>query len=274
MKLKMNGGKNKGYTIIEVMIVLAITGVMFLLAAVFISGKQDEVAFRQSVTDLNTDIQAAINDVTNGFYPTGSGDQFNCSAGAGGSQPTIVAGTNGQGTNNGCIFLGKVLYFWTDAGGSKGYEIMSVAGNSTDSSGNPVQSLVDAKPTPIITTGVDATDYKSLENGLVFPDTNAVKESCSGCNDYAFAIFNNLANNNLNSSSTPGVRAVSLYSMGSPPVTAGKPQTAVQNSVKNISDSNIIDKVTVCVTNGDRQAYITIGGSGKLTTDITWGACP
>jgi prepilin-type N-terminal cleavage/methylation domain-containing protein len=276
MKLKMNGGKNKGYTIIEVMIVLAITGVMFILAAVFISGKQDQVAFHQSVTDLNSDITAAINDVTNGFYPTGTADQFNCTGGAGASPPTIVAGTNGQGTNNGCIFLGKVVYLSSDQTNGKAYQIISVAGNAADSAGNPVQDLATAIPTPIIENGsppytFDATDYKALESGLYFP-SNAVCIGAGSCNTYAFAIFSNLAGSNLNSPTTPGVRPVSLYQLGVPPVTPGKDPNAIRNSIKGTT--TIIDKVTICVTNGDKQAYITVGGSGKLTTDITWGPCP
>lgn len=123
----MRGGKNKqplGYTIIEVMIVLAVSGVMFLIASTFVSGKQQRTSFNDGVNQMASQIQDVIEQVTDGRY---SDISLTCTALPGVSvkaQPSV--GPNEQGSNNSCIFVGKMIHFY---GGStaKNYETLSLA---------------------------------------------------------------------------------------------------------------------------------------------------
>ena len=65
----MNGGKRPlGYTIIEVMIVLAVSGVMFIIAASFISGKQESTAFTEGANEFASQLQQTIAEVADGQY--------------------------------------------------------------------------------------------------------------------------------------------------------------------------------------------------------------
>lgn len=74
----MNGGyQSRGYTIVEVLIFMAVSGLMFVMAVVFVSGKQANAEFRQGLYVVNSDIRSVINDVANGR-----------------SQPLRIGGTN------------------------------------------------------------------------------------------------------------------------------------------------------------------------------------
>src|SRR5688572_4270761 len=75
----------RGFTVVEVLIVLAITGLLFVSAAVMIAGRQNRTAFEQSVRNIHSQIQAAIDEVIVGHYPNNG--NFDCNAT--GSGPSI-----------------------------------------------------------------------------------------------------------------------------------------------------------------------------------------
>ncbi|HVX23941.1 MAG TPA: hypothetical protein VG992_01200 [Candidatus Saccharimonadales bacterium] len=108
----MSGGKQtaqptSGYTIIEVMIFLAISGMMFVMAAVFISGKVAKTQFRDGMNQLASTLQTYINESASGRFPDTA--SFNCSAGA--NFLTFSPGNSAQGTHDDCVFLGYMLQF-------------------------------------------------------------------------------------------------------------------------------------------------------------------
>jgi type II secretory pathway pseudopilin PulG len=58
----------KGYTIVETLIVLAVTGVMFASTVALISGQVAKAQYRDTVFRVNQSIQNIINDVQNGVF--------------------------------------------------------------------------------------------------------------------------------------------------------------------------------------------------------------
>ena len=70
-----------GFTVIEVMIVLAVTGLLFISSVALISGKQNQTAFDQSIRQIQSQIQQIINEVSIGFYPNLGDVQCNGSGG-------------------------------------------------------------------------------------------------------------------------------------------------------------------------------------------------
>ncbi|GEM_PF-1716274 len=70
---KMSQHKNRlgsvGFTIIETLIVLAITGVMFVSIAGLVSGRQSKAQFTQGINSIRDEIEQVINDVQSGYYP-------------------------------------------------------------------------------------------------------------------------------------------------------------------------------------------------------------
>lgn len=146
------GGYRKaagGFTIIETLIVLAVTGVLFVSAVLLINGRQARAEFQTGINDLQQQLQQVINETASGFYPNNG--TFSCSQGMGGGAPVITiphTGGNAQGTNLGCIFLGKAVQFGMQGTGydNSSLGFFPIVGNQNDSTGNPVQTLVSAVP--------------------------------------------------------------------------------------------------------------------------------
>ena len=145
----------------EVLIVLAVTGILFVSAATLIAGKQSQAAFQQGVQQLQSQMQQVMNDVSSGYYPNLS--NFTCTnSGAGVS---ISGGSSEQGTNGDCIFLGKVVQFGSGVNGGSDQEkfaTLSLAGLRSDTSGNPITTLAATSPTVI----PSSTATTPLEGGL------------------------------------------------------------------------------------------------------------
>jgi hypothetical protein len=105
-----------GYTIIEVLIFLAISGVILGTSMVFLSGRESSTRFSQSMRDIQSKVQDWINDVPTGFAGAvtspGSGN-VNCKLIAKGGKdiPKIDATGGGVSPSPECIFLGKVIQF-------------------------------------------------------------------------------------------------------------------------------------------------------------------
>jgi hypothetical protein len=130
--------KQAGYTIVEVMIFLAVTTGLFIIANAAFSGQNERTQFSQAVRGTESQIQDWINDVNTGYYPDVA---FNCSKG-GNTQPTISSGSYGQGTRDGCIFVGKVVRFKD----SRHISLDTLAGNREKATGGEVESIEDTNP--------------------------------------------------------------------------------------------------------------------------------
>ncbi len=115
-----------GFSIVEMMIVLAITGTLFMSAAIMISGRQNQTAFDQSIRQVQSQIQQAINEVAVGYFPNNAA--FKCTAGGTGTPPRLESGSAEQGTNDGCIFLGKAMQFKVAGSSPEQFAVYTVAG--------------------------------------------------------------------------------------------------------------------------------------------------
>lgn len=152
-----------GYTIVEVMIVLAVSGMMFLIAANFISGKQEATSFPQGVNELASSIQNTIAQVSDGQY---SDLDLVCNFSYDQLAPqnshittlklsTVYHTTTNnsandlQGQNYECIFLGKVLEFDasdTAVSAIQQYQTFTLAGGRLDFNNQPI--IPDPGPDP------------------------------------------------------------------------------------------------------------------------------
>ena len=143
---------SRAFTLIEVLIVLAVTGGLFVSAAILIAGRRQQTEFNQAVRQVQSQIQQVINDVATGFYP--NTNTFQCSPGPSGPVFTSGSGTQ-QGANSGCIFVGKAMQFGVSGTTPEQFSIFTVAGLQKSASGGEVNSLAQAQPKAIqaITTG-------------------------------------------------------------------------------------------------------------------------
>lgn len=139
-----NRGLARGYTIVEVLIFIAVSGAMLVAAMALISGQQAKTEFAQSMRDMDSRIQDVINDVSTGFYPTQN--DFSCSAPA--SSPITITGVaSSQGTNIGCSFIGRAVQF----GATSDHDTLitfTIAGRQyvTGTTNTVVTNLTEATP--------------------------------------------------------------------------------------------------------------------------------
>jgi hypothetical protein len=155
------------------MIVLAVTGALFLSAAVMISGRQNQTAFDQAIRQVQSQIQQAINEVAVGYFPDGA--SFRCTAGALGQPPQLVSGATGQGTNSDCIFMGKALQFGVASTDPEEFAVFTITGLRAGGAGGVEStSLAEAKPVVVapstpteVSSGYpDITVNEKLQHGL------------------------------------------------------------------------------------------------------------
>jgi len=118
-------GYRPGFTIIEVMIFLAVSGVMFLVAASFITDKEAQAEFTQGINAANAEVVTVINNVSNGNYPFPSTVGLDCVAD--GSSGVTISVTSSPSTSPNCSFIGEVLQPETNRNPDI-YTIYTVAG--------------------------------------------------------------------------------------------------------------------------------------------------
>lgn len=152
-----------GYTILESMIFLAVSGVLFALVIPSISSRQDKIRFSETVRDLNTKIQDVINDVSTGYFPSGS-VKCTVSPPLTGTIDLDINGGSEQGTRKDCIFLGKVVAVNGLPSNSAHHDqvnIFTVVGKR-QANGQNVKTLPEATPTAVAHTPTSPDNYPEL----------------------------------------------------------------------------------------------------------------
>lgn len=273
----MQGGKNKqplGYTIVEVMIVLAVSGIIFLIAANFISGKQEKSSFTAGVNELASQIQDVANQVTTGRY---SDRAVGCSYSSGYTNPNLVAGfARAQGTNSSCVFLGKLIST-ANTGGNYIYEVLSLAGGRLSTASVPATPNADAGDPTVINNLTQTQAIPDQLQILPNPNNTFTATDISGVS-YSTAAVGFLESQGA-ASSLPGqfqsgANTVNLvYARG---FTAGSPTSNIGASG---GDLHYASSAKLCVTDGVQQAEIVVGTSNsQLNVNVIrvnpGGSCP
>lgn len=135
-----------GFTIVETMIVLAITSGLFISAVAAMSGRRARIEFSQSVQEIKTEVQKAINDVATGYYPSRNNVICNDTTDGGSLEPTLngilpvqpqlTSGSSEQGTNGECLFLGKAVQFGVNMNtGNDSIKVYNIVGLRTNTKG-------------------------------------------------------------------------------------------------------------------------------------------
>ncbi len=244
----MKGGTSPlGYTIIEVLIVLAASGMMFVIAGTFINGKQAKTSFTSGVNEFASRIQDTIDQVTDGQY---SDIKVNCKAVSGGID--FPLGTpNEVGTNAECFFLGKVMHF-SVSGNKDKYDVISVAGRRLQSDNlTPVENdLSQISPKAIPGLTINQSVPQALDVGNI-----TLHGSALGTTSYGIAFYQNVVGGGDTSSGAQ--TAPEVYAIHS--ITGNKNTVQGEQQVSNVAQTRLVDNVTICVTDGARSANVIIG---------------
>jgi type II secretory pathway pseudopilin PulG len=160
------GKKPQGFTIVEVMIFLAVSGLLFVSAATLLAGQQGKTQFSQAIHEIFSQLQSLTNNVQIGYYS--NANNFSCQINdtTTGAAPTIVAMPGpGQGSNLGCVFIGQFIQF-SPSNNNTQYSLYTVIGRQfqgATGSSPAVTSINQARPTSL-TNG--ATQTITLPAGL------------------------------------------------------------------------------------------------------------
>lgn len=289
-----------GYTIVEVMIVLAISGVMFLMAIDFIGGRQEATSFPQGANQMVTRLQSIIEQVSDGQY---SDVDLTCNftyettpppysymdPAPGLNTTTSSAAKDFQGTNSPCIFLGKVVQFNTQLTGlaaNEQYETFVIAGGRLDNNDQPVTAdpnaltttpLDNDAPTPIAplttestvpqTLSVDAMGLESTAEPIA-PITHLLPNNSLIATSYGVGFIQNLGDASQDGG-TNGSQPFNLYYVTSltGPLSPTSAETAINGQALKLVLPT--QEIVMCVSDGTQYAYIEIGsGSSQINVNV------
>lgn len=273
----------QGYTLIEVMIVLAISGGLLAAAMFLIAGQRQRTEFSQAIREIDSQIQEVINNVGTGYYAnTGN---FICDGTTG--RPRLQTATGDtQGTNKDCIFIGRVLQFGVNGSNGEAYNVINVVGLKQYLSGatyKQSQSFAEAKPTAMAPGDgasadfPDATDRRKLGYGLSIASIKVGNQSVGAVGFFGSLAPYGATNGNLVS----GAQSVDLVPIPNTALNAS--QTSVVNAINAMDTASVTKNpsggVTLCFQSGGTNQYgqIAIGNNGRqLTTTLTIqsGTCP
>lgn len=256
-----SGGASRGYTIVEVMIFLVITGALLASSVFVFSRQQRRTQFTQGVRELEAELSTVINEVSSGFYP--SKNDFSCSAAGGG--PVLTAAPNGQGENEDCIFMGKVIQF----GESSDYNAYTVVGQRQTSGGREVTTLDKDSPNSALQTLVAASnsgdpDTKQeyeLPWGITF---TAVRDVDANTNIGAVGFIMSLGSYKSSGDPVSGSQTVEAFPLAN--TSQSSNINALKTATRDLEDSDSNhDEIVLCLKNGegDRRAAVIIGGNDR-----------
>jgi prepilin-type N-terminal cleavage/methylation domain-containing protein len=253
-----------GFTLLEVMITMAVSSMMLISAIVLFNGQQRKTQFAQSARDLQLTIQGVANDTSTGYFPNSS---YTCTPSPTGPHLSALTATQ-QGANQGCVFLGKAIHFKDTT-----MDIYPVIGNRTDASGSTA-TFQTSLPV-VVSELVDTKTYQSsVDVYQIWWGDNVTSHSADG----HLIVFGSTPNGTGTAAAgdffNSGVQKINAYS-SSPtnPVAVSDNASTINNVMQNIALSwPTTNEVTVCIedapiTDGNRQyaGIVISGGSAGIS---------
>lgn len=275
---RMRGGRPpRGYTIVEVMIFTAVSGLLLVSSMALISGQQNKTQFSQGTREAESQIQDIINNIATGYYQNVG--NLSCTAGTGSTDtPQIInSASDRRGTNQGCTFIGHVLQFAPDGNefAFKDYVIVgrqfyvTPAGTKQN-----VDNLDAASPTAIATpqpgrSTVEASVVTTLPYGL---RVQRVTYDNGGGNIPvgSLAFFSSFVqfSSGLQQS---GAQSVDLVIVPGSSLNDSSAAAITQiQGIRNTSIKNPINGAKICLESGGTNQYavISVGANGRATTAL------
>lgn len=258
---------------VETLMVLGVTAVMFVAVMGSITDRQGRIQFSQGMRDISANISDIMNDVNTGYFPTVAG--LTCTADATNNQPQLgydASTGDTTGTRKDCLFAGKVIQIGTDSSASDGY-VYSMTGRRLyyDGGGNPsdVSSFLELRPVVVDSATTD----------LELPYAIRIVRSDGTDGGRAVGVFyKNFRGVSLNGQTSSGVTSVSVTDITS---AAAGPSMMSQSSVIAAANNYVAvdgkflsgsSTIVLCFKSDatNQTATITIGNgiTGNLRVDF------
>lgn len=223
-----------GFTIVEALIVLAVTGVLFVSIIGVVSGKQSKAQFTQGINSIRDEIEQVINEVQSGYYPEVD---------------------TAQGTKQDYMTIGKVIQF-NDPSGSdpERYSVYSVITNKNvkEITSDSTIQIVDA-----------ATQVNSLKYGLTTKWMRIGGAGGSNLSSKAIGILTYFTASNM---AVAGHEAGSQTTQIVPITTTGDIGSGLAESY---TGRNPESGVEVCFDGNNGQSGLVTIGSNQQSNSVT-----
>lgn len=278
----------QGYTIFEVMIVLAVTSVLFLSVVVMFSGRQARTQFSQSMFDLQSTIQGYANDVATGSFPASS--SYSCAAKTFAApyytRPALTATANAQSTNQACLYVGKAvqaiaaddsLYIYNVLG------LRTIFSPAGADSGVPAESLADANPEPALDTGgahYYLTDTYKMLPGVKIVSAKYYADDGTSKNAELLELYTAFQSTSANGQAMAAYTIPGLSSISAPPA-GGTVDAGLRKCIELQSPCDSYIPVggqgwRLCLQDSGttRKAELTVKGTATgITTSLNMAGC-
>lgn len=260
--------KSGGFTIIETMITLAISGVLLVAVMATMSGQQGKTEFSQLVRVFESSLQDITNDVSTGYSAYPIGDQTCYYDGSG---QHLTDGSFPPGATR-CIFAGKAIQFAPSGPGldASNYVVYPVVGMQKLSSGQEVTSLAMAN----LKTLSGYQQVQQLGSGATFGQVTYINGSGTNSSIGVFGFYTTLQGYTpsglLNSGATNTDVIAATSNIGDSISTGATAASGVGTAPAwSINPSS---GITMCIISGssNQHALVAVGGSGgRLTVNGT-----
>lgn len=269
-------GNFGGYTIVEVLIVLAITGVIFAAGVTLFRGQSQATAFEQGVQDAASEINARIKAVGSSLFFNDRSYGCNVDPNTRRAQLSTTTTTTG---NQACLTLGKAFEVVT---GSSDLYIYTVLGNrlkySSSATEGPATSLAEARPTTASDPGTDLTQKYVFGNGVQVLSSQAVSRTNQNLQTSLMGYYIDFAGN-ASSGQNGGLAAVAeAYDYQPAGFDPANHQAAVKKCVEGSScPAPALSshwKLCLASSNRRRTAELVIANAATgLTIDVRFVSC-
>jgi len=265
-----------GFTIVEVLVVLAVGMIIFFSAVLLFAGKQGKTQFSQAMRDIESQVQSIVNDVGVSTFPEASAYSCSVQIDLGDPslkpRPRLLDSDAATGTNTECIFLGKAIFIDAndDSNTPDVFNIYTVLGRRADGT-EVITSFDEANPESITgpPSAVDLTETYSIPfRAKVVKASEDVQPSSD---TYLMGFYNS-----LQPAGSIAQGSQSVITKGYPGINPGS-KGNVKNSIRGILPSVPSKVWTICFQSGtsnETAQLIVNSSSAGVTTEVKYTICP
>lgn len=264
-----------GYTIIEVMIVLTVSGIIFVAGITVLSGQSNETAFEQGMQDANSELATRIRGAASSQFFNSQG--YDCKTTGIPPRATLSSGSTGNSgsQNQDCVVIGIAIEAPTSISTIYTYQVLGNRLSYTNGlAGGPVSSLAQANPTPASIAGKDLSFAYKLASDINVVSSNAVKSDGTGFTSNLMAFYIDFAGEAAASNNSGQSVRAQAYDYKASSHNSTEVKKCVESTT--CSQPTPISAWKLCFqsASGGRRAEIDINNQPTgVTTDLKFADC-
>lgn len=265
--------RSGGYTIVEALIFLAVSALLFTSTMLFLAGRQNSAQFTNAVRDFETQLVDVANDVSSGVFQTSPNVVCDASG-----NPVETFAPRDAGTDQRCIFLGRVIKL-SNNGNAEQFVVYSAIGNRLNGSSLDVKTLAEAGPKLLLTGGAIDSQLRqvhSFGHGMRVVCI-AAGDSCTPGNSPSAALaFMTRLTGGVAPEKTGSAINADVYHY--PAVALNSNESLVRTTVASGSQAQLNGRITICLQSGSTNQYALVslgtagGGNATVSSSIKGGA--